>query len=230
MNKSLMKKIAIILIAIVIITIFYIFDLDRFLTLSYIKNSQENFKALLSEHTLFVIACYMGIYILVTSISLPGATVLTLAGGALFGLWVGTIIVSISSAIGATIACFFSRFLLRDWVNARFGDRVKTIDEGIKNEGAFYLFSLRLIPVFPFFVINLVLGLTKMSLFKFAWVSQLGMLLGTIVYVNAGKEIAKIDSLSGILSLNLIFSFILLVASPIVIKKFINICKSKEKN
>jgi uncharacterized membrane protein YdjX (TVP38/TMEM64 family) len=160
----------------------------------------------------------MVIYILVTSLSLPGATVMTLAGGALFGLWVGTVVVSFASTIGATLASFVSRFLLRDWVQATFGDRLKTINEGVEKEGKFYLFTLRLIPAFPFFVINLVMGLTKMPLRTYYWVSQLGMLPATIVYVNAGKELARIQSLSVLLSPRLIFSFVLLGLFPFIVR------------
>ena len=132
-----------------------------------------------------VIAAYMGMYIAVTALSLPGAVVLTLAGGALFGLVVGTLVVSFASTIGATLACLVSRFLLREWVQNRFGDKLATINNGVEKEGAFYLFSLRLVPIFPFFVINLLMGLTRMRMFTFYWVSQLGMFAGTIVFVNA---------------------------------------------
>jgi uncharacterized membrane protein YdjX (TVP38/TMEM64 family) len=171
----------------------------------------------------------MLIYIVVTGLSLPGAAVMTLAGGALFGLWTGTLIVSFASSIGATLACFVSRFVLRDWVQGKFGDKLSVINEGISKEGAFYLFTLRLIPVFPFFMINLVMGLTKMPLRTFYWVSQLGMLAGTIVYVNAGKELGKIDSLKGILSPGLIASFVLLGIFPIAAKKLISLYKTKKE-
>ena len=152
---------------------------------------------------------------------------MTIAGGALFGLLTGTLIVSFASTIGATLACFVARFLLRDWVQGKFGDRVLKINEGIEREGAFYLFALRLIPVFPFWIINLVMGLTKMPLWRFYWVSQLGMLVGTIVYVNAGKELARIDSLKGILSPALITSFVLLGFFPIVVKRLLAVYRGK---
>jgi uncharacterized membrane protein YdjX (TVP38/TMEM64 family) len=207
--------------------IFKVLGLGHYLTLSYVKLSQEKFAALYAEQRFIVIAAYMLIYILVTSLSLPGAAVMTLAGGALFGLLIGTIVVSFASTIGATLACFVSRSVLRDWVQNKFADKLKTVNEGIEKEGAFYLFTLRLIPVFPFWLINLVMGLTKMPLRTFYWVSQAGMLAGTIVYVNAGKELAKIDSLSGILSPGLIFSFALLGIFPIATKKLLNLYKSK---
>jgi uncharacterized membrane protein YdjX (TVP38/TMEM64 family) len=169
----------------------------------------------------------MLVYVLVTSLSLPGAAVMTLAGGALFGLLRGVIIVSFASSIGATLACFVSRFILRDWVQGKFREKLKTVNEGIDREGSFYLFTLRLIPIFPFWLINLVLGLTKMPLRTFYWVSQIGMLPGTIVYVNAGKELGKIESISGILSPGLILSFVLLGLFPLITKKLIALFKSR---
>jgi uncharacterized membrane protein YdjX (TVP38/TMEM64 family) len=161
----------------------------------------------------------MAIYITVTALSLPGAVIMTLAGGALFGVMAGTVVVSFASSIGATIACFVARFILQDWVQGRFGDRLAAINKGIAEEGVFYLFSLRLVPIFPFFVINLVMGMTRLPLWKFYWISQLGMLPGTIVYVNAGKELGKIDSLAGILSPGLLVSFIILGIFPLAVKK-----------
>jgi uncharacterized membrane protein YdjX (TVP38/TMEM64 family) len=155
---------------------------------------------------------------------------MTLAGGALFGLWIGTIVVSFASAAGATLACLISRFVLRDWVQHKVGDKLNTVNEGIEKEGSFYLFTLRLIPVFPFWLINLIMGLTKMPLRTFYWVSQVGMLPGTIVYVNAGRELAKINSLSGILSPGLILSFVLLGLFPIAAKKLVSFYKSKKTN
>jgi uncharacterized membrane protein YdjX (TVP38/TMEM64 family) len=176
-----------------------------------------------------VIASYMLIYILVTALSLPGAVFMTLAGGALFGLLAGTVIISFASTIGATLACFVSRFILKDWIQGKFGERLRPINEGIEKEGAFYLFTMRLIPAIPFWLINLAMGLTEMPLRTFFWVSQIGMFGGTIVYVNAGKELGKIDSLSGILSPTLIFSFILLGVFPLAAKKILEIYKKKKQ-
>lgn len=203
------------------IVAFRYFDLGQYLSLDYIKGSQEKFQALYLSRRFVVIAAYMGIYIAVTSLSFPGAAVLTLAGGGLFGLVVGTVVVSFASTIGATLACLVARFLLREWVQNKFGAKLKTINDGIDKEGAFYLFSLRLVPIFPFFVINLLMGLTRMRLFTFYWVSQIGMLAGTVVYVNAGKELAKIDSLSGILSPGVLISFAVLGLFPITAKKLL---------
>jgi uncharacterized membrane protein YdjX (TVP38/TMEM64 family) len=161
----------------------------------------------------------MLIYIVATALSLPGAVILTLAGGALFGLVTGTIVISFASTIGATLACMVSRFLLRDWVQKRFGDKLQRINEGMEREGGFYLFTLRLIPVFPFFVINLAMGLTRIKLSTYYLISQLGMLPATLVYVNAGKELGQLNSLAGILSPGLIFSFVLLGLFPLTVKK-----------
>lgn len=155
---------------------------------------------------------------------------MTLAGGALFGLWVGTLVVSFASTIGATLACFVARFVLRDWIQDKFGDRLETVNRGIETEGAFYLFTMRLIPVIPFWLINLVMGLTRMRLVTFYLVSQVGMLLGTMVYVNAGKELAKIESLKGILSPSLIFSFVLIGVFPLAAKKLVGLFRKREKN
>jgi uncharacterized membrane protein YdjX (TVP38/TMEM64 family) len=228
MSKSTFKKVVIVGSVIGLIAMFKIFHLDQYLTLSYMKESQQGFLTLYNEHQFIVITGYMAIYILLTALSLPGAAILTVAGGALFGLLVGTIIVSFASTIGATLALIVSRFLLRDWVQGKFADKLSTINQGIDREGAFYLFTMRLIPAIPFFVINLVMGITKIPLITFFGVSQLGMLPGTVVYVNAGKELAKIDSLSGILSPGLIFSFVLLGLFPITVKKLMALYKSKK--
>jgi uncharacterized membrane protein YdjX (TVP38/TMEM64 family) len=227
MNNRIGKKAAVALIALTIVLIFIVFDLHRFFTLSYIKASQEKFALLYAENPVLVIVGYMALYVLITSVSLPGAAVLTLLGGALFGLWVGTLAVSFASTIGATVACFVARFLLRDWVQKKMGDKIAPVNRGIEKEGAFYLFTLRLIPIFPFWAINLVMGLTKIPLRTFYWVSQVGMLAGTIVYVNAGNKLAQIDALSGILSPGVLFSFVLLGIFPITVKKLMSLYKMR---
>jgi uncharacterized membrane protein YdjX (TVP38/TMEM64 family) len=227
-DRRMIKKIAVVTVVIALVVLFKVLGLGHYLTLSYVKSSQGKVAAIFAEHPLMVIASYAMIYIIVTSLSLPGAAVMTLAGGALFGLLTGTIVVSFASTLGATLACFVSRSILCDWVQSKFGDELKMINAGIEKEGAFYLFTLRLIPIFPFWIINLVMGLTKMPLRTFYWVSQIGMLAGTIVYVNAGKELARVDSLSGILSPGLIFSFALLGLFPITAKKLIDLYKSKK--
>ena len=226
-NRKIVQKIVIGCVIVLGIVAFRYFDLGQYLTLEYLKASQAKFQALYLENRTLVVAAYMGIYIAVTALSLPGAVVLTLAGGGLFGLVVGTVAVSFASTIGATLACAFSRFLLRDWVQNKFGDKLSAINNGIDKEGAFYLFSLRLVPIFPFFVINLAMGLTRRRLVTFYWVSQVSMLAGTMVYVNTGKELAKIDSLSGIMSPGVLISFALLGLFPITVKKLLGIYKSK---
>jgi len=226
-SKNVVKKLLLVAVIIGIVVVCWLLNLGRYLSLSYVKTSLDGFKTLYAEHRVLVILIYFFIYVIAASLSLPGAVILTIAGGALFGLLTGTLIVSFASTIGATLACFVARFLLRDWVQGKFGDRVLKINEGIEREGAFYLFALRLIPVFPFWIINLVMGLTKMPLWRFYWVSQLGMLVGTIVYVNAGKELARIDSLKGIVSPSLITSFVLLGFFPIAVKRLLAIYRGK---
>ncbi len=227
MSRNLLKRLAIVAVILGLIAVFRLLHLEQYLTLEYLKTSQEKFANLYAERPTLVIGSYMAIYILVTSLSLPGAAVLTLAGGALFGFIAGTVIVSFASSIGATLACLVARFLLRDWVQGKFGERLTTVNQGIDREGAFYLFTLRLIPIFPFFVINLVMGLTKMPVLTFYWVSQVGMIPGTMVYVNAGRELARIESLSGILSPGLIASFVLIGVFPLITKKVLSLYRAK---
>ena len=227
MDKKLLQRLLIVAAIVAAAILFKILGLGQYLSLDYLKASQANFAQLYGENRLAVIVTYMAIYIAVTALSLPGAAVMTLAGGALFGFWTGFVVVSFASTIGATLACFVARFLLREWVQNSFGDKLSAINTGIEKEGAFYLFSLRLVPIFPFFVINLAMGLTTMKLFTFYWVSQIGMLPGTMVYVNAGKELGQIESLSGILSPGLIISFVILGIFPITVKKLLAIYKKK---
>ena len=220
-NGKLTRKIIIVAVLALLVALFFVFDLGRYLDLDYIKGQQARFGALYQAHPVLTVGGYMLIYIVVTGFSLPGAAVMTLAGGALFGLVVGTIAVSFASTLGATLACAVARYLLRDWVQHRFGDRLNAINQGMAREGGFYLFSLRLVPVFPFFVINLLMGLTPIRLTTYYWVSQLGMLPATLVYVNAGTQLARIDSPAGILSPALILSFALLGLLPVLSKKLL---------
>lgn len=214
-----MKKLVLLLILIAAVGLYFAFDLDRLLTIEGLKSSRDALDALLAESWWLVAGGYFFVYVFVTAISLPGAAVMTLAGGALFGLLWGTVIVSFASTIGATLAFLVSRFLLRDGVQARFGDRLRAINEGVRREGAFYLFGLRLVPVFPFFLINLLMGLTPIPTRTFYWVSQLGMLAGTVVYVNAGTQLGRIDRLSGIVSPALLASFALLGVFPLIARR-----------
>ncbi|MDH3328555.1 MAG: TVP38/TMEM64 family protein [Desulfobulbaceae bacterium] len=227
MKPDHIKKISIIGLIVLLIILFKMFGLGQYLTLGYLKEQQTHFAQLYAANQIRVICIYMLIYIVVTALSLPGAAVMTLAGGGLFGLVNGTIVVSFASTIGATLACLVARYLLRDWVQNKFGDKLIKINEGMAKEGGFYLFSLRLVPLFPFFVINLVMGLTSIRMVTYYWVSQLGMLPATIVYVNAGKELAELETLSGILSPGLIISFALLGLLPIIAKKLLSLYKSR---
>ena len=227
MNRSILKKIIITTLIISCISGFFIFDLNQFFTLSNLKASREKFLFFYAGNRFLTITVYMMIYIVITALSLPGAAIMTLAGGGLFGFFAGLVIVSFASSIGATAACFVSRYLLRGWVEEKFGDKLNIINAGIESEGIFYLFMLRLIPVFPFFIINLLMGLTRIRLTTFYWVSQLGMLAGTAVYVNAGKELGRLNSLAGILSPGFIISFVILGIFPLAVKKILNWYKIK---
>jgi len=201
------------------ISVFFYFDLGHYLSLETLKAQQSAIENYRAANPKFAIAVYMLVYVAVTGLSLPGAVILTLTGGAIFGVLWGTLIVSFASSIGATLAFLAARFLFRDTVKAKFGARLKAIDDGVAKEGGFYLFTLRLVPVFPFFMINLLMGLTSMRIGTFYGVSQVGMLAGTAVYVNAGTQLAKIDSLAGILSPQLLISFALLGIFPWLAKK-----------
>jgi uncharacterized membrane protein YdjX (TVP38/TMEM64 family) len=227
-NSKNSKKIAVVVVLIGLVAVLRISGLQDHLTLAHLRDSREKLALMYAAHKFSMITAYMVIYILASSLSFPGAVILTIAGGALFGLWTGTVVVSFASAIGATLACFASRFVLRDWVQEKLAGRLRTVNDGIEKEGAFYLFTLRLIPVFPFWIINLVMGLTRMPLRTFYWVSQVGMLPGTIVYVNAGRELAKVESLSAILSPGLILSLAALGLFPIAARKSVALYKSRK--
>ncbi|MBW1846737.1 MAG: dihydrolipoyl dehydrogenase [Deltaproteobacteria bacterium] len=224
--KKQLPRIFIIAVIALLVYLFFALNLNELFTLDYLKSRKEVFENFYTDNQLLTIAVYMGMYILVTALSLPGAAVMSLAGGALFGLLIGTITISFASSIGATFAFLFSRFLLKDYIQNKFGDRLKAINEGIKKDGALYLFTLRLVPIFPFFVINLVMGLTPISAIRFYLVSQIGMLAGTIVYVNAGTQLAKIESLKNIMSPGLLLSFILLGIFPLIAKNFVEIIQA----
>jgi uncharacterized membrane protein YdjX (TVP38/TMEM64 family) len=204
-----------------LIVLFFFLDLQSFLTLNYLKSQQQSITLYRDTHPIQTTCLYLLIYIAVTGLSLPGAAILTLAGGAIFGLAWGTLIVSFASTIGATLAFLAARFLFSDAVQAKFGDRLAVFEAGFERDGAYYLFTLRLVPVIPFFGINLLMGLTPIKTWTFFWVSQVGMLAGTLVYVNAGTQLAKIDSLSGLLSPALIGSFTLLGVFPLLAKKLL---------
>ncbi len=222
------KKLFILLAVIAAAIAFFVFDLGRFFSLAYIKESQQSFSTLYNERPVFITAVFFAIYVAITALSLPGAAIMTLAAGASFGLVWGTVVVSFASTLGATCAMLISRYVLRDSIEKRFGAKLADVNKGMEKEGAFYLFTLRLIPLIPFFMLNVLMGLTKMKTLTFFWVSQLGMLAGTVAYVNAGTEIAKIDSLRSILSPGLIGSFVLLGLFPLLMKKVLDILKKRK--
>jgi len=222
-----MKRIAVLALLALLIGAFFALDLDRYLTLGAIKETQADFALLQHRSPSAFAAGYLLIYIAVTALSLPGAAVMTLAGGALFGLVGGTVLVSFASSIGATLAFLAARYVFREGVQRRFGHRLGAVNKGFARDGAFYLFTLRLVPVFPFFLINLLMGLTAMRAFTFYWVSQVGMLAGTVVYVNAGTQLARIESLSGILSPALITSFAVLGFFPLVARRLARLLQAR---
>ena len=224
----MLKKIVLLLLAIGLIGLFFHFNLHQLLTLEGLKGSMDQFSELKEQSPVLVIGAFFIIYVLVTALALPGAAILTLASGALFGLFEGLVIASFASSIGALCSFLVSRYLLRDSLQKRFPERLKAIDEGIKKEGAFYLFTLRLVPIFPFFLINLLMGVTALKSWTFYWVSQVGMLAGTFIFVNAGTQLAQIESLSGILSFGLIISFVLLGVFPLVAKGIVNMIKKRQ--
>ena len=211
-----------------ILALTYYFDVSQYLSLEYFKTQQTIVNDYVASHHVNSVLLFLGIYVVVTALSIPGAAIMTLIAGAIFGLAEGLLLVSFASTIGATLAMLVSRVLLRDVIQSRFTEQLKTINTGIEKEGAFYLFTLRLVPVVPFFVINLVMGLTNMPARTFFWVSQLGMLAGTAVFVNAGTQIANIESLSGILSPAIIASFVLLGVFPILSKRALSALKSRQ--
>jgi uncharacterized membrane protein YdjX (TVP38/TMEM64 family) len=218
MKSGAYGKILLLALAAAAVTAFFLFDLGQWLTLDTLKARQSELARLVEQRPLFVAAVFFLIYVGVTALSLPGAAIMTLAAGAIFGLWEGTLIASFAATIGASLAFLSSRYLLRDWVKGRFGRRAAAIDKGIAADGPFYLLTLRLIPAFPFFLINLAMGLTAMRLLSYALVSQIGMLPGTLVYVNAGTQLASIESTRDILSPALIGSFVLLGLFPLLAK------------
>jgi len=219
MNKN---KIAIVVLVAGLIWLFFSTDASQYLTLESIKANQASFNNFYQQSPWQTALIFFFIYIAVTALSLPGAAIMTLAAGFVFGNFTGLLIVSFASTIGATLAFLVSRFLLRNWVQEKFADKLKAINKGVEKEGAYYLFTLRLVPLFPFFLINLLMGLTPMRTLTFLLVSQIGMLPGTAVFVNAGTQLSQVDSLSGILSPEIILSFALLGIFPLVAKKVVD--------
>jgi pyruvate/2-oxoglutarate dehydrogenase complex dihydrolipoamide dehydrogenase (E3) component/uncharacterized membrane protein YdjX (TVP38/TMEM64 family) len=220
MKKS---KLLLFLLLAAAIAAFFIFDLKQYFTLDYFKSQRALIDAHVAARPLLAGLIFFALYVAVTGLSLPGAAIMTLAGGAVFGLWWGTALVSFASTLGATLAFLTSRFLLRDWVQHKFGDKLKPINDGVTREGALYLFALRLVPAFPFFVINLVMGLTAIRTWTFYWVSQLGMLAGTVVFVYAGTQLGEFRIGAG-----LILAFVLLGIFPLIAKKIVDALKARK--
>ncbi len=228
MKKRVGIRLILFILVLSMVALFFMAGLDRYFSIHYLKNTLGDFKIYYGQHKALTMASYMAIYILVTALSLPGAVIMSLAGGAVFGLFYGTLLVSFASTIGATLAFVFSRYLFRDWVREKFGAKISVINQGIEKEGGFYLFALRLVPAFPFFLINLAMGLTPIKTQVFYLVSQIGMLPGTLVYINAGTELAKIESVSGILSPGLMVSFVLLGIFPFIAKGVVSYARQKK--
>ena len=223
-----MKKIILLGLLAAVALLFFQFDLEQYLTLEYVKSQQDIIDQYYRENrALTLIGFFLG-YVVITGVSLPGATVMTLAAGAIFGLFTGLILVSFASTIGASIAFLVSRYLFRDMVESRFSASLKSINAGIERDGPFYLFALRLVPAFPFFVINLVMGLTSLRLWTFFWVSQVGMLAGTVVYVNAGTQLGNIESANEIFSTGILLSFLLLAMLPFIGRKIVSVLAARK--
>jgi len=221
------SKLWLVLLLLPFVAAFFYFDLGQYLSLDYLKQQHQAITQFYADNTVLTIAVFFIMYVVITALSLPGAVVLTLAAGAIFGFWIGLVLVSFASTAGATLAFIFSRFLFRESVQNRFGSHLGAINRGIEEEGALYLFTLRLIPAVPFFIVNLLMGLTPIKTGVYALVSQIGMLPGTAVFVNAGNQLAKIDSLGDILSPSMIAALALLGLFPIVAKKLIGLYKRR---
>ena len=223
-----LRKLVIAVVLLAGVAAFFALDLERYFSLAFLKQSQAAFQTLYAQKPVLVVLGFFAAYVAVTALSLPGAVILTLAAGASFGLVLGTVVVSFASTLGATLAMLAARYLFRDSMQARLGKRLDGINKGMEKEGAFYLFTLRLIPAVPFFVLNLLMGLTRIRIWTYFWVSQLGMFAGTIVYVNAGTQIARIDSLRSIASPALIGSFVLLGVLPLIVNKVLRFFKRRK--
>lgn len=225
MNKT---KILIVIALAAVVVSYIFFDLGRFLTLDFIQSQLGEIQQFRDENFGLTALIYFSAYVAITALSIPGAVIVTLLGGAIFGVLWGTLIVSFASSIGATLAFLVSRLLLRDWVQLKFGNYLGPINRGVEKDGNFYLFSIRMVPLFPFFMVNLLMGLTPISVASFYIVSQVGMLVGTAVYVNAGSELAQITSLSGLVSPSVILSFVLLGLFPLAAKFIVELIQRKK--
>ena len=222
------SRIVVLVVVAALIALFFAFDLQQFFTLEYFREQRQAVEAFQRENYVLVVVAFFLLYVVVTALALPAAALLTLVAGALFDLLLGTVLVSFASTIGATLAFVIARYLFRDTVRARFAKQLAAIDRGVEKDGAFYLFAMRLVPAFPFFAINLAMSVTPLRAWTFYWVSQVGMIFGTVVYVNAGAQLGQLDSISGILSPQMIGSFALLGLAPLIGKKFLDAYKSRK--
>ena len=224
-------KVLLLLSIVAVTAAFFLAGLHKYLSLTSLHSRREAFQAYYATYPLTAIVVYMATYVLLTALSLPGAVVMTLAGGALFGLWTGLLLVSFASSMGATLAFLSARFLFQDSIHRRFGDRLAALNQGLERDGIFYLLTLRLVPVFPFFIINLVMGgLTAVRPAVFYIVSQIGILPGAFVYVNAGTQLGKLESLSDIVSPGLLLSFALLGIFPLIAKQCAVVIRKKRED
>jgi uncharacterized membrane protein YdjX (TVP38/TMEM64 family) len=225
-----LARVVLLLVIAAAVAAFFLLDLGRFLSLDYLESVRADASAAIAAHPVVASAVFFGGYVAVAALSLPGAAVMTLAGGVLFGLVWGLALVSFASTLGATLAMLISRRLLGDWVQERFGLQLQSVNRGLETDGGFYLFSIRMVPLFPFFVVNLVMGLTPIRTLTFYWVSQLGMLPGTAVYVFAGTQLGRIESPGDILSPGLIIAFSLLGVFPLVARKLMGWLRARRPN
>ena len=230
MKAAKKAKISLLALLAVLVGFIYFFDLQSYLDLAVLKEKRATLDNMIGENFWLASAAYFAIYVAATALSLPGATLITIGAGALFGVVWGTVMVSFASTIGATLAFLMARFLLRDWIQNKFSKVLKPINDGIAREGGLYLLSLRLVPIFPFFMINVVMGLTPIRSSLFFLISQIGMLPGTIVYVNAGTQLSKIQSVGDIASPTLLASFALLGVFPLVAKKVMQLVRARKTN
>lgn len=222
------KKLVLLALFLLLIAAFFLFDLDEWLSLQRLQAGQATFQTWFRDSPWLVASGFFLAYVAITALSIPGATIMTLAAGLLFGLLPGTVLVSFASTVGATLAFLLARFLFRDLVQERFGERLERINRGVQKEGAFYLFSLRLVPAFPFFLINVLMALTPIRTFTYYWVSQLGMLPATVVYVNAGTQLGRLQSPGDILTPGLILSFVLLGLFPLAAKRLVTLVEKRK--
>ena len=222
MNRT---KMILIILLVTAVAAFFLLGFDRFLSIELVKSGQQFFRDYYRTHPFRTMAAYSVFYIFIVMVSIPGTAVLAIAGGTLFGLLNGVILASFSSTVGALFAFFMSRYLFQDWIRSHFGKRLSVIDAGMEKSGVFYLFMLRLVPVFPFFLINLMMGLTRLRPWTYYWISQVGMLPATIVYVNAGTQLSKVDSVEDILSFELVGSLLILALFPLATRKMVRLIR-----